>query len=219
MGNQNYVFELERDWQELLRTRRDLSLGSGDVVRRATLAYLSTAFSALNSPLYRLAHPFARELLACRFATVVDDVDASMRYDLSAADAEVWAAILIMRERMKPHAVSGHELIAMSVLVEAARDEEAPLATQLLIHARLFRLKCLEAKQRRRSYFFVRDHLVDIRDGYARIDAIGQGWKTYVRVARMTHEWRLMFYGMAHDRSPDLWAKSLAYFTLNFWRP
>jgi hypothetical protein len=85
----------------------------------------------------------------------------------------------------------------------------APLATELLVMARLSRLKVLSRKVRTDFRQWVIEGVAEVVTGEGSLsEKISQGWKTVNRLSRLIGLWEFVELSLSKDRSRDLWIKS-----------
>jgi hypothetical protein len=193
-----------------------------EIKRRHThkgLAYVSTLFSAVNS-LPGLI-PGKKYAMLCEMRLVLSEIGKNDWSFFESTNKEAMIGYYNMLGQ-KFHGLDGNRdfyaALAVKCVNEVLSDVWAPFSTRMLTCARASMMPELCDELREDCRKEVLALLSDIRANPSKIDELQQGWKTYVRLARMMYAWRHMFFGLAHDRSIDLHLKSYGFFARYFYK-
>ena len=183
------------------------------------MTFASTLFSAINSPFGFI--PWKKETMLCKLRVVVGEIDTCSPGLLTSSHKEVLIACYMMLEKDLSGLNANKEYysaVAKKLLDEVFKDETVSTATWMLTVARGSSMSSLSEKQRAILKSYVMQFLEQIHAYPATISRLGQGWKTYVRLARMIFAWKYMFFGLRFDKSKDLHIKSYLFFMANFYK-
>lgn len=186
----------------------------------AQMMLLCALYSAYNAPQYFLERDFRILQIEIQI-TELFIRHHKVKVTPQVAETLMAYHILLFRceaKRNKLSARAGH-YGKIREYRDIAVSLESPRSTKLLALARVVSNPDLFTRgDYTDAYLRVEQFLDSVRRSPESVTEVNQGWKTYVRLARMLHLWGHMFFGLMRDRSPDLWVKSLAYFALNFWK-
>jgi hypothetical protein len=184
---------------------------------QAALCYASTIFSYINSPasLFRNKKDLFEEL-----RMVLWEIDKFTDVSVfTSSECEVLMACCLKIADIFASDVGCLEFRLDKARTYAHRvlsDPQAEKATVLLVKGRIAMSYTFSPQLREEAKATVLLYLEEVKKNPSSIKVLSQEWKTYVRLARMVYAWKLMFFGLRRDGSKDLWAKSLAFFVLNF---
>lgn len=181
------------------------------------MTLVSVLFSAINSPLRIFASLSKKEMLydMRNAISFIESKCNSGTVQPSPAEKEVLIACYMMLcEELKGLDAnkSFYGDMALNLVNEVLRDQATSSTTRVLTQARASLMNQISLNARLDYKDAVLDVLFSIKKNPGKIVCLDQGWKTYVRLARMVFAWRLMFFGLKYDDSKDLKWKSWCYF-------
>lgn len=179
-------------------------------LRQTAMEFASTLYSAINSPLATLS-PVNRKEMLFSLREVMGEIGKPGICPTDPSEKEVMIACLMMLgENLKGRDANKDFYFALAekLVYEILADKNTSLATRMLTLARASLLEVISEGKRDMHKAAVVNHLEEIKNDPSKIVRLGQGWKTYVWLARMVFAWRHMYYGLKHDTSKDLRVES-----------
>ena len=208
---------LRRDSKRFYTSLRRSSALSHEVLS-ASMAYASTIFSAINTPYGVL--PWRRGYWRQELAYVLATVRRFETERILPMEKEVLVACcMFLATRNNEDQRWFWEKEAINLARQVLEDDRACDTTKLLIHSRMSLMSFLSVDDREDSREKVLSQLSWIqRNPEERISYLGQGWKTFVRLARLTFDWDAMWFGLRRDYSLDLHVKSYLWRLRAVWK-
>jgi hypothetical protein len=131
-------------------------------------------------------------------------------------DKEVLVACNMLVAQVEHFFASEYQRRALRYAREGLASSRVPLSTLLLVRARVSGMKVVVVKEEREMHAnIVRAQLERIMNDPAKIEDLGQGWYTFVRLSRMTFFLPGLVFGHRQVKSRDLLVKSIVYVLLN----
>lgn len=171
----------------------------------------STLFSAYNSPLSRLSCTGMN--LVNELIIILEQIEkfVSKGATLTPMDKEVLVACNMLVAEVECYFGSRYEQHALRYAREVLGGSRVPLSTLLLVRARVSRMRIVVKEEHEMHAKIVRGQLKRIMDNPAKIEDLGQGWYTFVRLSRMMFFFPGLVFGHRQVKSRDLLVKSVAY--------
>ncbi len=194
---------------------------SENMLIEKTIRYISVLYSAINSPSNLFSS--SKTYWLYELKEVIGVLWQVGRNQLTSSEKEVMlACFILLGEKFDDrHFINDYyyNLAAVKLFNDICLDKSTPLPTLLLACARMTHVQNRVTSETRNSCKLkVVDMLQLIYKDQAEIKQLHGDWKTYVRLARMTFSWKYMFFGLKHDDSRDLHAKSYFFYLRNFYK-